>query len=130
MAKKHEDGGIVLSALEEDLLTVIRRYSEGIYGLDLLGQLNTANKKLKRRQIGVGSLYPALKRMEKQGLLKARWGEDDDESGGARRRYYSITGLGSSALEDTWMYRQQLGAPWGLALLLAKRNRLLGELIL
>ncbi|NEO34541.1 MAG: PadR family transcriptional regulator [Symploca sp. SIO3C6] len=114
MAKKHEDGGIVLSALEEDLLTAIRGHQDGIYGLDLLGQINTANEKLKRRQIGVGSLYPALKRMETQGLVKARWGEDDD-SGGARRRYYNITGLGSSALEDTWLYRQQLGAPWNLA---------------
>ena len=119
MAKKHDDGGIVLSALEEDLLTAIRGHPEGIYGLDLLSQINTANKKLKRRQIGVGSLYPALKRMEKQGLVKARWGEDDEASevsGGARRRYYSITGLGTSALENTWLYRQQLGAPWKRAL--------------
>ena len=115
MAKKNDEGGIVLSALEEDLLTAIRGHQDGIYGLDLLGQINTANKKLKRRQIGVGSLYPALKRMEKQGLVKARWGEDDDGSGGARRRYYSITGLGASALTDTWSYRQQLGAPWSLA---------------
>ncbi|MEM9219420.1 MAG: helix-turn-helix transcriptional regulator [Cyanobacteria bacterium P01_F01_bin.150] len=119
MAKKNDAGGIVLSALEEDLLTVIRKYSEGIYGLDLLGQVNTANKKHKRRQIGVGSLYPALKRMEKQGLVTARWGEDHEESeasSGARRRYYSITGLGTSALEDTWLYRTQLGAPWGQVL--------------
>ena len=114
MAKKHEDGGIVLSALEEDLLTVIQGYSEGIYGVELLNQINNASEKLKRRQIGVGSLYPALKRMEKQGLVKARWGEDGDGTGGARRRYYSITGLGTNALKDTWLYRQQLGAPWGV----------------
>ncbi|MGD1853186.1 MAG: PadR family transcriptional regulator [Leptolyngbyaceae cyanobacterium] len=114
MAKKAGDDGIVLSALEEDLLTLIQRYVDGIYGLDILDHINTANKKIKRRQIGVGSLYPALKRMEKQGLLKSRWGDEQEVSGGARRRYYTITALGQRALEDTWIYRQQLGAPWVL----------------
>lgn len=114
MAKKAGDDGIVLSALEEDLLTLIQQQVDGIYGLDILDRLNVANEKINRRQIGVGSLYPALKRMEQQGLLKSRWGDDQDNSGGARRRYYTITALGKKALTDTWHYRQQLGAPWSL----------------
>ena len=113
MAKQSESGGIVLSALEEDLLTVIRVHEKGIYGLSLLAQLNTANNALKRRLIGIGSLYPALKRMKNQGLVSSEWG-DDGESLGARRLYYSITALGASALEATWLYRQHLGAPWSI----------------
>ena len=108
MAKKTGDGGIVLSAFEEDLLTLIQRYVDGIYGLDILHSLNTANKKINRRLIGVGSLYPALKRMAKQGLLDDWWGNDTSPSGGARRRYYKITALGKKALQDTWLYRDIL----------------------
>lgn len=108
MAKKTADGGIVLSAFEEDLLTLIQRHVDGIYGLDILHALNEANKKINRRLIGVGSLYPALKRMTKQGLLKDWWGNDRSPSGGARRRYYRITALGRKALQSTWSYRELL----------------------
>lgn len=115
MAKKTGDGGIVLSALEEDLLTLIQRHADGLYGLDILHYLNEANKKINRRLIGVGSLYPALKRMTKQGLLKDWWGNDKSPSGGARRRYYQITGLGKRALESTWRYRSMLAGSTGLS---------------
>jgi PadR family transcriptional regulator PadR len=111
MAKKQDGESIVLSALEEDLLTALLGHTQGIYGLDLLNRINVANKKLGRRKIGVGSLYPALKRMEQQGLITGRWGDEDkpgEESGGARRRYYTISADGERALETTWLYRQQL----------------------
>ncbi len=108
MAKKTDDGSIVLSALEEDLLTLMQHHADGMYGLIILNTLNKANERAKRRQVGIGSLYPALKRMEKQGLLKSRWGDDDGESGGARRRYYQVTALGRKALSDTVGFRQQL----------------------
>jgi len=37
------------------------------------------------------SLYTSLKRLEKQGMVKAYWG---DETQGGRRRYYHITERG------------------------------------
>lgn len=44
-----------------------------------------------------GTIYPILHRLERQGLLQARW-----ESGpsGVERRYYSLTASGSEALRD------------------------------
>ena len=45
-----------------------------------------------------GTLYPALHRMEKQGLLTSEW--VIQEAGGAPRKYYSITPEGSRSLED------------------------------
>jgi DNA-binding PadR family transcriptional regulator len=111
MAKKDDSGAIVLSALEEDILTVVLPHAQGVYGLDILNRINAANKKIGRRTIGVGSLYPALKRMEQQGLIAGRWGDEaieDEESGGARRRYYSISAQGKKALQDTRNYREQL----------------------
>lgn len=107
MAKKNEEL-ITLSALEEDLLTVLR--GKELYGLQVMNAINEASD--GKRQIGFGSLYPTLHRMEKKGLVKSRWGEETDpESGGARRKYYEITGLGEQALRETQEYRAHL-AGW------------------
>ncbi len=49
-----------------------------------------------------GSLYPALHRLEKQGLLKARW---QDSPQGRPRKHYQLTGLGRkhlAAQRDAW----------------------------
>ncbi|MBD2303306.1 PadR family transcriptional regulator [Nostoc sp. FACHB-190] len=107
MAKKNEEL-ITLSALEEDLLTVLR--GKELYGLQVMNAINEASD--GKRQIGFGSLYPTLHRMEKKGLVKSRWGEETDaESGGARRKYYEITGLGEQVLRETQEYRAHL-AGW------------------
>lgn len=43
------------------------------------------------------TLYTAFRRLEEAGLIYSYWG---DETTGARRRYYSITKLGTDALES------------------------------
>ena len=43
------------------------------------------------------TLYTAFRRLEQQGLIRSRWG---DEAGGARRRYYSITDKGRRRLAE------------------------------
>lgn len=48
-------------------------------------------------QIPQGSLYPALHRLERQGLIGAEWGTSDNNR---RAKYYELTRAG----------RQQLGA--------------------
>jgi transcriptional regulator len=48
-----------------------------------------------------GTLYPALHRLERAGLLSSRW----SEVGGRRRRVYQITRKGERALakrQDEW----------------------------
>ncbi len=59
-------------------------------------------KELERRSEGFfclkeGTLYPILHRLEKQGLLAARW---ESTPSGSERRYYSLTGRGERALSD------------------------------
>ncbi len=66
------------------------------YGFELI-------EELKRRTGGYldlkeGTLYPALHRMEKQGLLVSEW--VIQEGAGQPRKYYSITSEGKAALED------------------------------
>ena len=46
-------------------------------------------------QVGQGSLYPALKRIEQRGWIDGRWQETPD---GRRARYYRLTGAGRRAL--------------------------------
>lgn len=48
-----------------------------------------------------GTIYPALHRLEEQGLLKSRWKDDAPR----RRRVYELTGKGQQALakrQDEW----------------------------
>jgi DNA-binding PadR family transcriptional regulator len=48
-----------------------------------------------------GTIYPALRRLERAGLLAGEW----DEAGGRRRRMYSLTPAGRRALvaeRGTW----------------------------
>ncbi len=94
-----------LSSLEEDILTLLQ--SKELYGLDILKALEDATG--GKRKIGFGSLYPTLHKLEKRGLLKARWGEDTpEERAGARRRYYKITAQGQSALRQVTQMRATL----------------------
>jgi DNA-binding PadR family transcriptional regulator len=93
-----------LSALDEDILTVL--LGRELYGLEILDQLNPE----RPIPITFGSLYPALNRLEKKGLLSWRWGDENDESGGARRKYYKVTGLGATTLDEVQRYRLALAA--------------------
>jgi PadR family transcriptional regulator len=46
-------------------------------------------------QVGQGSLYPALHKLEHQGWITSTWGESDN---GRRAKYYSLTRAGRKAL--------------------------------
>jgi transcriptional regulator len=48
-------------------------------------------------QIPQGSLYPALHRLEHQGLLTARWGESENKR---KAKYYTVTPAGRKRLRD------------------------------
>jgi PadR family transcriptional regulator PadR len=53
-------------------------------------------------RIQQGSLYPALHRLERRGLIKARWGASDNNR---RAKYYELTKSGAKQLEaekDAW----------------------------
>jgi transcriptional regulator len=47
-------------------------------------------------QIGQGSLYPALHRLEYRGWIEAKWGESENNR---RAKFYALTTAGRSQLE-------------------------------
>ena|SRR5215471_11822346 len=52
--------------------------------------------------VNAGSLYPALYRLERRGLIRARWARSDN---GRRAKVYSVTAAGRAHLADqreTW----------------------------
>lgn len=91
-----------LSAIDEDILTVL--LGRELYGLEILDQLNLD----RPIELKFGSLYPALNRLEKKGLVSWQWGDEVDESGGARRKYYKVTSWGAKSLEIVQQYRAAL----------------------
>lgn len=93
---------IRLSAIDEDILTALS--GRTLYGLEILDQLNLD----RPSELRFGSLYPALNRLEKKGLVSWQWGDEVDDSGGARRKYYQVTGLGSQTLRTVQQYRISL----------------------
>lgn len=60
------------------------------YGFDLMDATGLAS----------GTIYPALRRLEDQGLLRSRWEAEEKarEAGRPRRRLYALTGEGEAAL--------------------------------
>jgi transcriptional regulator len=53
-------------------------------------------------QVGQGSLYPALHRLEYKGWIASNWGISENNR---RAKFYSLTALGRTQLEaelDTW----------------------------
>lgn len=54
-------------------------------------------------QIGQGSLYPALHRLEYKGWIRAQWGASENNR---RARYYSLTAAGKKQLDaelENWV---------------------------
>lgn len=96
----------MLSALELDLLTVLR--GGELYGLELLEQINRARQQVKISKLGIGSLYPTLKRMEAAGLIKGEFREPVAEADSPRRKYYKLLGEGEIAISRTQAYRKLL----------------------
>lgn len=66
--------------------TMLERPSKGWYGLELA----------KHAGIGSATIYAALTRLERAGLLEAMWENiDPSELGRPRRRLYKLTGEGA-----------------------------------
>ncbi len=65
-------------------------------------------RRLEQRGCGAlklkeGTLYPVLYRLEKDGLVKARWESDEESAGrrGPKRRLYQLTRKGRGKLDQS-----------------------------
>ena|SRR5216117_4025470 len=58
-------------------------------------------------QVGQGSLYPALHKLEQQGWIEAEWGESENNR---RAKYYSLTRAGRKAMAHETAQWERLSA--------------------
>ncbi len=69
------------------------------YGLELIERVEARSKgQIVLRQ---GSLYPALRELEDEGMLRSYDGEPMQERGGRPRRYYELTAEGAREARKT-----------------------------
>lgn len=64
-------------------------------------------------QVGQGSLYPALHRLEYKGWIRAQWGASENNR---KARYYSLTAAGRKQLESELQNWQRLTSAVNLVL--------------
>ena len=96
-----------ITAIDEYILTALKAEGES-YPLEILDWLNLDSKETIGTEMSFGSLYPALNRLQKKGLVSTKWGDEHEETGGARRKYYKINALGLKSLERINKYRARL----------------------
>jgi PadR family transcriptional regulator, regulatory protein PadR len=78
-----------------------------LYGLEVQRVLSECGG--DNENLTLGTIYPALRSLEKKGLISGRWGDEDPgDRTGARRRYYQLTELGFATVEATLSYHQRL----------------------
>jgi PadR family transcriptional regulator, regulatory protein PadR len=64
-------------------------------------------------QIQQGSLYPALYRLEHQGLVASEWGASDNNR---KAKFYRLTAAGRRRLQEDTAYWERLSEAIGLVL--------------
>lgn len=105
-----EESPNTLSALEEDILTVL--LSRTLYGLQICKAIEQASG--GKQSLKIGSLYPSLHRLEKKGYVQSYIEQNPSNSqarGGNRKKYYKITGIGAGVLSQRQEMRRNL-ANW------------------
>ena len=77
-----------------DLLILRTLALEPMHGWGIAQRIQQVSK--DALQIGQGSLYPALHRLEYKGWIRADWGASENNR---RAKFYSLTGTGRAQLK-------------------------------
>lgn len=78
-----------------DLLILKTLALEAMHGWGIAQRIQQVSKDVL--QVQQGSLYPALYRLERKGLIQAEWGASENNR---RAKYYSLTKAGREQLEE------------------------------
>lgn len=77
-----------------ELVIMLLVSKKPLYGYQITQTLNN----IPQLQISDGSIYPILKRLEKNKWLYSFW--EETERGGPRRKYYELTNIGEEVLSE------------------------------
>jgi PadR family transcriptional regulator PadR len=93
-----------LGEFEEVVLLTVGILYKDAYGVSIKKDIETRLS----RNVSVGALQTALRRLEDKGYLASHDGEATEERAGRPKRYFQITALGKKALEYTKSTRDEL----------------------
>jgi PadR family transcriptional regulator PadR len=95
---------------EQVVLLAVARLKDEAYGMAIRQEIADRTG----RDVGIGSVYSALDRMEQKGYLSSALGDPTPERGGKAKRFYRLEGEGVLALHRA---QEMFAALWdGLAL--------------
>jgi DNA-binding PadR family transcriptional regulator len=93
-----------LGEFEEVVMLTVGILYRDAYGVSIKKEIETR----LHRQVSVGALQTALRRLEQKGYLKSHEGESTQERAGRPKRYFTITAYGKKAMEYTRNTREEL----------------------
>lgn len=93
-------------------LLILKSLSSGpMHGWAISEQIQAVSRAVL--QVPQGSLYPALHRLERKGLVRAEWGASENNR---RAKYYELTATGRKQLAKETAAWEQLTAAVALVL--------------
>ena len=94
-----------------DMLILQTLALEPMHGWGISQRIQQISRDVLR--VNQGSLYPALYRLEHQGIIASEWGESENKR---RAKYYRLTAAGKRRLQQELAYWQRLSEAIGLVL--------------
>ena len=93
-------------------LLILKAVSLGpLHGYGVLLRIGQISQ--NRLQIQQGSLYPALYRLEHQGLITSEWGESENKR---KAKFYRLTAAGRRRLKEETAYWRRFSEAIGFVL--------------
>lgn len=86
-----------LGEFELMIMLCVIGLGDDAYGVLISRQI----EKQRNREVSVSSVYAALDRLEKKGLVTSRLGEATAERGGRAKRYFAVTKEGLRVVHET-----------------------------
>ena len=96
--------GTYLGEFQEVVLLTILVLEGNAYGVSIQEEI----EKRTGRSVSRGALHTALTRLDEKGFINSEYGGATAERGGCRKRFYQVTNLGKSALEEAKSLREDL----------------------
>jgi PadR family transcriptional regulator PadR len=90
---------------EQVVLLAVARLKDEAYGMAIREEIAERTG----RDVGIGSVYSALDRMETKGMVSSSLGAPTPERGGRAKRYYRLEPEGASALNRA---REMFASLW------------------
>ena len=97
-----------LSQREEQILLAIGYLQKDAYLVAIRKHLSS----IMGREFSIGAVHIPLRRIEKQGLIAASFGESTAVRGGRRKKIYRLTSTGLVALEENKKVNDRLWADY------------------